>query len=113
MALSPLKTRAIRLLARRDYARRELEQRLVAKGAAREELQAVLDELTAAGYLSNERYARAVVTQKTGRLSRRRIADTLKAQGVDAAAGPVRDGRRDGVARALATALRFTACRRP
>jgi len=26
-----------------------------------------------------------VVTQKTGRLSRRRIADTLKAQGVDAA----------------------------
>ena len=85
MALSPLKTQAIRMLARRDYARRELEQRLVAKGAAREELQAVLDELTAAGYLSNERYARAVVTQKTGRLSRRRIADTLKAQGVDAA----------------------------
>jgi regulatory protein len=72
------------LLARREYSRTELEARLVGKGAARGEVAAVLDELAALGYVSNERYARAIAEQKAGRYSRRNIASELKAKGVDA-----------------------------
>jgi regulatory protein len=77
-----LRDRAIRLLARREYARSELEQRLVARGGERREVRAVLDALAADGLLSDARYARAVVAQKAGGHSRRSIAEALKAKGV-------------------------------
>ncbi|HEY2863803.1 MAG TPA: regulatory protein RecX [Casimicrobiaceae bacterium] len=81
-----LKAQAVRLLARREYARSDLEQRLLAKGAPRADVAAVLDELVARGLLSNERYARALVAQKSGRYSRRSIGGELKRHGVDAEA---------------------------
>ncbi len=84
MAAPALKAQAVRLLARREYARAELEDKLVAKGAARSEVRAVVDELAAAGYLSNERYAHAVSRQMAGRYSRRSIAGELKAKGIAA-----------------------------
>ena len=77
-----VQAQAIRLLARREYARAELEQKLVAKGCARVEVRAALDELAAHGYLSDARYARAMAAQGAGRYSRRRIAEELKAKGV-------------------------------
>jgi regulatory protein len=77
-----LKSQAIRLLARREYARSELEEKLAAKGADRNELRLMLDELTSLGFLSDERYARTVANQKAGRYSRRSIAGGLKAKGV-------------------------------
>ncbi len=83
MATRTLKSQAITLLARRDYARSELEERLAAKGADRAELSRTLDELAALGYLSDQRYARSVAKQKAGRYSRRSIAGVLKARGVD------------------------------
>jgi len=84
VAAPPLKAQAVRLLARREYARAELEDKLVAKGAARSDARAVLDELAAGGYLSNERYAQAVSRQMAGRYSRRSISGELKAKGVAA-----------------------------
>jgi regulatory protein len=84
VAAPALKAQAVRLLARREYARAELEDKLVAKGAARGDARAVLDELAASGYLSNERYAHAVSRQMAGRYSRRSIAGELKAKGVAA-----------------------------
>ena len=77
-----LRAQAIRLLARREYARSELEHRLIAKGAPRDEVGFVLDELIAQGYLSDARYARAMATQKAGGYSRRSIAEALKAKGI-------------------------------
>ena len=77
-----LKAQAVRLLARREYARAELESRLAATGAARDEVRDVLDELTAVGLLSDERYARSITNQKAGRASSRNIASSLKAKGV-------------------------------
>jgi regulatory protein len=77
-----LRSKAIGLLARREYARSELEQRLRAKGASPHELDLLLDELIAEGYLSDARYARAVAAQKHAGFSRRRIADELKSKGV-------------------------------
>jgi regulatory protein len=77
-----LKAQAVRLLARREYARDDLEHRLIAKGAARTEVAAVLDELSAQGLLSNERFAHALVAQKSGRYSRQSIRGELKRKGV-------------------------------
>ena len=85
-----LLAQAVRLLARREYARAELEQKLVAKGWERLEVRTALDELTARGYLSNARYAHAVAAQRAGHYSRRRIAGELKAKGV------ARERHRDG-----------------
>ena len=82
MASVSLRDRAIRLLARREYARRELEQRLVGRGGESSEVGAVLDALAADGLLSDARYARAVVAQKAGSHSRRSITEALKAKGV-------------------------------
>ena len=82
MTTATLKLRALRLLARREYSRPELEERLAVKGASRAEVGSLLDELEALGYLSNERYARSVVAQKAGQFSRRSIAAALKAKGV-------------------------------
>ena len=82
MAKPSLREQAIRLLARREYARSELEQRLVAKGGEREAIRAALEALVAEGYLSDVRYARAVVAQKSGGHSRRGIVASLKAKGV-------------------------------
>ncbi len=73
-----LKAVAIRLLARREYARAELAERLVARGAARDDVNGVLDDLERAGYLSDARFAQAVVAQKAGRYGKRAIAHELR-----------------------------------
>ena len=73
---------ALRWLARRDYSRAELAQRLRWRGIEADEIEATLDALAEAGYLSDARYADAVVRQKTGGYSRRAIAEALKAKGV-------------------------------
>jgi regulatory protein len=79
-----LKARAIGYLARREYARAELRHRLLAAAdaPAREAVDAVLDELAGQGYLSDDRFAKALVRQKAGAYSKRAIAETLKAKGV-------------------------------
>lgn len=82
MGAVSLRTRAIRLLARREYACSELQQKLIAKGAAPGEVRLLLDELIAQGLLSDARYARAKVVSKSGSFGRRRIAEELRAKGV-------------------------------
>ena len=79
-----VRAKAIRLLAGREYARAELESRLVGGGADLTEVRSTLDDLDAQGLLSNQRFARAVVGQKAGRFSKRSIASGLKAKGVAA-----------------------------
>lgn len=71
-------------LARREYSRAELRDKLIAAGAGRDEVDVVLDEITALGYLSDTRFANALVRQKTGAMSTRAITASLKAKGVTA-----------------------------
>ena len=78
------KVLAVRMLARREYSRAELAQRLMRKGIAREDIERALDELAAAGYLSDARYANAVVAQRSGRYGKRAIAYTLREKGIAA-----------------------------
>jgi regulatory protein len=82
LAAVTLRVQAIRLLARREYARAELLHKLLAKGAAPDEACRVLDELAAQGYLSDARYARVTVAHQSGAFGRRRIAAALQAKGV-------------------------------
>jgi regulatory protein len=82
VATASLLAQAIRLLARREYARAELEQKLVAKGWGSIEVRTALDDLTARGCLSDARYAEAIAARRGGSYGRRRIAEELKARGV-------------------------------
>jgi regulatory protein len=77
-----LQARAVGFLARREYPRAELRDKLLATGATADEVDPVLDELAAQGYLSDGRFAHALVRQKHGAYSKRSIAQTLKAKGV-------------------------------
>ena len=81
-----LKAAAIRLLARREYARAELRSRLQTLGATRDEVERVLDELEQNGYLSDARFAQALVAQKAGRYGKRAIAHQLRQKRVAPAA---------------------------
>ena len=81
-----LKASAIRLLARREYARAELHSRLLRLGATRDEVERVLDELEQSGYLSDARFAQALVAQKAGRYGKRAIAHQLRQKQVAPAA---------------------------
>src|SRR5664279_4434576 len=78
------KMQAVRMLARREYSRAEIAQRLHQRGVPRDDVERALDELQAAGYLSDARYAQAVVTQKTGRYGKRAIAHALREKGITA-----------------------------
>lgn len=78
------KVLAVRMLARREYSRAEIAQRLARRGVPREDVERALDDLQAAGYLSDARYAQAVVTQKTGNYGKRAIAHALRERGIAA-----------------------------
>ena len=78
------KALAVRWLARRDLSRAELVQRLRRRGIEDDAIERALDELAAAGFLSDARYAQAVVAQRKGRFGKRAIVHALKERGIAA-----------------------------
>ena len=76
--------RALRLLARREHTRRELEQKLAPHVEDAAEIQRVLDDFTARGWLSEARAAEQLVRAKRGRYGASRIRQTLADKGVPA-----------------------------
>ena len=76
------KALAVRWLARRDLSRSELTQRLQRRGIEDADIERALDELAALGYLSDARYASAVVAQRKGRYGKRAIVHALAARGI-------------------------------
>jgi len=81
-----LRQAALRLLARRERSRSELELRLSRRGGAAADVATVLDALERDGYLSDARFAHALVAQKAGRYGKRAIAHALRERGVAAQA---------------------------
>lgn len=73
-----LRSTATRMLARREYGRAELAERLITRGAPAAEVATLLDEFERLGYLSDARFAQALVAQKAGRFGRRAIVHALK-----------------------------------
>ena len=77
-----LKAAVLRLLGRREYSRRELEQRFQRQTKA-EMLQAALDQLEADGYLSDQRFVESFVRTRVAQLhGERRIRHELRQKGI-------------------------------
>ena len=94
-----LKARALRLLSLREYSRKGLAAKL-AESEARwsklgseqvehtpesrsSQIEAVLDDFEARGWLSDERFAEALVRRRSERYGMRKIADELERAGVN------------------------------
>jgi regulatory protein len=100
-----LKARALRFLSMREYSRKGLASKL-AESAARMlkfnppaentdlsiteipltvQIEAVLDDFEARGWLSDQRFAEALVRRRSERFGTRKIQDELSQAGVDSA----------------------------
>ena len=90
----------MRFLARREHSRQELRRKLLPKVAEGEDLDALLDELTRRGWLSDARFVEHVTRAKARRFGPARLAHYLKSRGVDddAIAAGVRAAGEEGVA---------------
>lgn len=77
-----LRERALRLLARREHSRVELQRKLTPFSANPEELDTLLDELTNRRLLSEDRYAEERSRVLSRRYGSARIAHDLKTRGV-------------------------------
>ncbi len=80
-----LRGRALRMLGRREFSRVELQKRLrgFVEAGKEHELEALLDDLAERGWLSDERFADALVRKRKGQFAHRSIARELKQAGVD------------------------------
>ena len=81
-----LKGRALRLLAGREYSRRELERKLAPREEEPGQLKQALDELQAKGFIDEQRVVDSVVHRRAPRLGAVRIRQELQAKGLDAEA---------------------------
>jgi|SRR5882672_2277467 regulatory protein len=78
-----LRERALRLLARREHSRSELARKLKAHEPPEGELDALLEELSKRKLLSDERYAESRAHVLSRKFGAARIAQELRAKGVD------------------------------
>ena len=78
-----LRARALQALARREYSRAELRARLLGDGDKTLELDALLDDFTARGWLSDERAAAQLLRAKAARFGAPRIAHELRLKGIN------------------------------
>ena len=79
---SSLRARALQLLARREHARAELARKLAPHAESAEELEVLLDDLSACRLLSDERYVEMRMNARGERFGNARLAHELRSQGV-------------------------------
>ena len=77
-----LRARALRLLARREHTRQELESKLSPHAGSSEELEGLLSGLKQKNQLSEERFAEERARQLSRKYGAARIRQDLKAKGV-------------------------------
>jgi regulatory protein len=99
-----LKARALRLLARREHSRAELERKLAARAESPEALETLLDALAAARRQSDERYAEERARSLARKYGAGRIRRDLAAKGIhdEAVDAVVRSSAAEELARARA-----------
>jgi len=78
-----LRNRALGLLARREHSRTELQRKLVNHAEDQQELSDLLDDLTRRGWLSDIRFAEALVQSKQAKFGAARLVYELRERGVD------------------------------
>ena len=77
-----LRNKALQLLARREYARVELRQKLLPLTESPEELDALLDDLVERGWLSDARFTEQWVRYRSERYGPQRLKAELRQKGV-------------------------------
>ncbi len=80
--MNALRSRAIKLLARREHTRAELANKLAAHGT-QEEINAVIAELQACHLQSDTRFAESYVRSKAPRLGTLRLRYNMLTKGLD------------------------------
>ena len=78
-----LKARALRLLARREHSRSELEAKLAPHVQEGEDLAALLDDLQAKDFINEERVAESVLHRRAPRLGAQRVLQELRRKGLE------------------------------
>ena len=79
-----LKGRALRLLSGREHSRSELERKLAPHEEEPGQLNRVLDDLQAKGFIDHQRVAESVVHRRAAKLGAMRIRQELQAKGLGA-----------------------------
>lgn len=79
-----LRERALRFLARREHARVELARKLAPHAESEEELETLLNDLSERRLLSDVRYVEMRLNARSSRYGNVRLAQELRATGVDA-----------------------------
>jgi regulatory protein len=79
--VNELRSRAIRLLARREHSRLELARKLADHGS-QEEIDIVLQSIAESGLLSDARFAEAYVRSHAARFGAARLRQTLRQKGI-------------------------------
>jgi regulatory protein len=77
-----LKSRALRMLVRREHSRQELRRKLERVVVAGDDIDAVLDDLTARGWLSDARFAEQAIRARSRRFGPLKLAQQLRSRGV-------------------------------
>ncbi len=77
-----LRVRALRMLARREYSRQELERKLALLTENPEEIPELLDDFERRGWLSESRVVEQVLASRRRRFGAQRIAHELREKGV-------------------------------
>jgi regulatory protein len=80
-----LRTRALRLLARREHSCLELHRKLSRLGAAQADIEALLDQLQSTGKLSEARLVEQTVAIRGKRFGQLKLQQELRAKGVSEA----------------------------
>jgi regulatory protein len=86
VATLSLKGRALRALAAREHSRAELTRKLASFETEEGELAKILDELSAKGFINEQRVADSLAYRRGAKLGTARVVQELKAKGVDAEA---------------------------
>jgi regulatory protein len=78
-----LRERALRLLARREHSRAELERKLRAHATPEDDLEALIQDLSQRKLLSDERFAESRAHSLSRKFGAARIAHELRTKGLD------------------------------
>jgi regulatory protein len=79
-----LKARALRYLSAREHSRLELGRKLARYAQEGEDVEALLDALEAAKFLSQTRFSESLVNRRAARFGNSRILSELKSHGIEA-----------------------------
>lgn len=79
-----LRERALACLSRREYSRLELKRKLASHAGDEDEVETLLDDFSARGWLSEARFTEQIVHARRSKYGAQRIVQELKEKGVSA-----------------------------